>query len=193
MANEVVNLVPPLTPAQLEKNNEFQTQMRERFTLSGAAPNAYSVRVAADLLNIIAIIQTQFDTEKNEETKAILTWKAHQLKIEACQWLKSAGQFALAASNAVTEAEQLLYQAYDDAETDDDGNWCEHPRWKMNEDEKLVPNYYREFDYFSPRRGKLTSMTKCSECDTRNAVDLPSDLADLDKKREIELAKFKNK
>lgn len=193
MTEEIVNLAPPLTAAQVADNNKFQAEMRERYALPAAAQNKdyYSRRLVADTLDILTILQNQFENEPSAQARIALSSKSRLMKVDCCQWMAAVGMFAEAVALCPDENQQKIYQIYLDAEQTDDADWCEHPRYVLGADGKPQPNYYREFDYFSKKRGKMTSMTRCSECEMRNATDVPDDLLELDRRRQAHIDNHK--
>ena len=187
MSEEVhINLAPPLTKAQLQKNAEFQESLRLNFTPS-TNQNDYQERVINNHLKVLAVLDEQFRATEDKNAQTALLRRSDGIKLEVCQWLIPMGEFQKAVELAPNPNLRNLYKAYLKAEQIDDDFWCRHEKAQGNG----KPNFYREFDYYSKTKGKNLTMVRCHQCNFRNAMETPEVLAIFDRHQQKAVEKAK--
>jgi hypothetical protein len=173
-----INLAPPLTKSQLAKNAEFQAELALQFT-PPTNQNDYTQRFINDHLRLLEMLREKYLATDDRITKVALVRRSDSIKSEICLWLVQIGEFQKAVELCPDATTKKLYQRYLKAENAEDDKWCRHSRLK-EVNGKQMPNFFREFDYLSQKKGKQLTMLKCGKCEFRNATDTPEDLLKMD-------------
>lgn len=174
-------LVPRITPRLLEESADNQAAWSKNFALSPSDTTDYTRQVVSSNILVLKALREQLKQKMTEREEREILLKAEKIQDETSTWLASIGRFKEAVKFAPA-GKRKLYRAYLKAVTRGDDEWCQHPRWS-DIDGNLQQNEYREFDFFSPEKGKNLSMMRCNLCGFRNARDLSADLQKLSEAR----------
>lgn len=192
MNDENVNIAPPVTPERLAENEEFQRGLRAKFAARFSLKNPLEIEMsrAALLLKANAeIINALHIQLKNAKTgrRAIRLMLKRYYAENAEAWA-SLGAFDKAADIEPDKRRKKEYRSKHKALIIDDSEWCIHPKYRMEEGQRLQ-NYFRESDVYSEKHGRIVSVLKCNECGFRNIAPLPPDLQKLSEDRKAFMLK----